>query len=216
MAEQNPEISVISTESKEEVLSKFKRPKYVVGVLVVLVIVLVIIGAFYYRQQSGADELEKVAALVNGEEISKAEFEKTLEPQVYFYTKIYPEQSKETVSDEFIKGLRSATIDRLIQEELLTKYLADKGIKVTDEEVRDTVQKDIVDEAWKGDWQAYEKDLKDTYNTNLENIMGNFRRDLLIQKVLAEEKIKPADFDKWYADFKAKAGIEIYVDLEGS
>ena len=216
MAEQNPEISVISTESKEEVLSKFKRPKYVVGVLVVLVIVLVIIGAFYYRQQSGADELEKVAALVNGEEISKAEFEKTLEPQVYFYTKIYPEQSKETVSDEFIKGLRSATIDRLIQEELLTKYLADKGVKVTDEEVRDTVQKDIVDEAWKGDWQAYEKDLKDTYNTNLENIMGNFRRDLLIQKVLAEEKIKPADFDKWYADFKAKAEIEVYVDLEGS
>ena len=216
MAEQNPEISVIATESKEEVLSKFKRPKYVVGVLVVLVIVLVIIGAFYYRQQSGADELEKVAALVNGEEISKAEFEKTLEPQVYFYTKIYPEQSKETVSDEFIKGLRSATIDRLIQEELLTKYLADKGVKVTDEEVRDTVQKDIVDEAWKGDWQAYEKDLKETYNTSLENIMGTFRRDLLVQKVIAEEKVSPADFDKWYADFKAKAEIEVHVDLEGS
>ena len=215
----NEGTEIITAGSNNNLLQKIREPKTLIFILFLLVLIAILAAsAFYYTNKKNQQSIKEseVAATVNGEKILKADYERNLKAQEYFYTQFYQKKSKETVSNEFIKGLRESTINRLVQEKLLTQYLSDKGIEVTNEEIRNIIQKDIVNKAWKGDWQAYEKDLKETYNTNLEYIMGNFRRDLLIQKVIAEEKINPADFDKWYGDFKAKEEVEIYVDLEGS
>ena len=206
-----------SSNSSKGFFRKFSEPKLIIALIVVLlIIVLVVVGYLYYPNQDKQEDTLNLAAEVNGEPILKEDYQGLLESQEYFYTNVYPKETNQKVSDEFIEGLQDQAVDSLIQEKLLTQYLLEKGIEVTDEEVDTFIQKEIVDKLYDGNRQTYEKELEEKYNSNLNNIKRTIRRDLLIQKVLAEEKIKPADFDKWYADFKAKAGIKIYVDLEGS
>ena len=215
MAEQNSEISVIATESKEGVFAKLKRTKYVVSVLiVVLVIVLVVLGALYYRQQSGADNLENVAAVVNGESISIKDFNSAYEPQLEFYKVAYPEVIGEEAPKEIVDSLPRNVLDNLIMEVLLIQYLADKDIEITDEQVREHVKKTIVDEIYGGDWAKYEVYLKEN-KSSLEIVLRNARRDVLIQTVSKEEKLKVDDFSDWYLKLREKADVAIYLDSYG-
>ena len=212
MAEQNSEIYTKATESKEGVFAKFKQTKYVISVLiVVLVIVLVILGAFYYRQRSGADNLENVAAVVNGKDISIADFNNTYEPQLEFYRTAYPEVIGEEAPKELVDSLPKNTLDDLIMDTLLTQYLADKKIEITADQVKEHVSKTIVDEIYEGDWAKYESYLKEN-KSSLEIVLRNKRKDLLIQTVSKEEKLKVDDFSDWYLKFRETSNVVIYLD----
>lgn len=212
MTEQNSEISVIATESKEGIFAKFRQTKYVISVLiVVLVVVLVILGAFYYRQRSGADNLENVAAVVNGENISINDFNSAYEPQLEFYEVAYPEVIGEETPKEIIDSLPKNTLDNLIMEILLTQYLADKDIEITDDQVKEHVRKTTVDEIYGGDWAKYEAYLKEN-KSSLEVALRSARRDVLIEAVSKEEKIKIDDFSDWYLKLREKADVAIYLD----
>ena len=73
-------------------------------------------------------------ALVDGEKILKSDFEKRLAAQIYFYTTISP------LPEEEISRLEERVREEMIQELLLTQLLAEHGITVTDEEVRQRIQ----------------------------------------------------------------------------
>ena len=188
-----------------------KSRKVSVILLLILALVIVVSTFLLVRQQVDSS----VAAKVNGKKISKVDYEKHLVPTEYFYKEIYTKELGENVSDKFLSEIRKVALENLIQEVILTQYFEDKGVKVSDDEVRDHVKKTVVDVGWKGDWQAYEDYLAEN-KTYLENIMSTFRRDLLIQKVLKIEEFTTEEFDVWYADLRAKSNVSTFIDLEES
>lgn len=152
-----------------------------------------------------------VAAVVNGSSITKEDFNKNLQANQQFYNKVYPEKSGTQISDEFAKGLPKLILEGLIQEKLLTQHLASKGIAISDQQVKDYLQKEIVNPLYGGNLQSYENFLVAS-GTNLEIASGNIKRNLLRQKVIEVENLNPEDFGRWYAKLKANSKIDTGED----
>lgn len=185
--------------------------------VIILVIVIFLIPLSAYKLISRQIDVQKrpdpnVVATVNGAKIQRRDFESALNAQKYFYEKVYASETNEQVSDEFLQSLPKLVLDNLIQEKLLGKYLDDKGIRVTDDEVRQEIKTNVVDPTYNGDWQAYENSLKERYTTSLANIMRNFRQNLLITKVVEVENIKSEEFGRWYLDLRAGSEVSTYLN----
>lgn len=189
----NAEIAIVS------------NPKKRLAFFLLFLAVVFLLSLFFFFTKSQKPPAN-VAAVVNGTPILKSDQEKLSASQNYYFTKIFPTQTKENVSPEFVESLNQTTLDFLILEKLLSQYLEQKGVTISDDEVRQKIQTDVVDPNFGGDWTKYEQSLTASA-TDLENQMHSFRRDLLIEKVIQLENIKPYDFDKWYADLKAKSQI---------
>lgn len=164
------------------------------------------------EQDKTQTKTQTVAAVVNGEEIPMSDYKKLLSSQEYFYTKIYPAQSKQEVSDKFLKGLSSLILDNLIRDALLSQYLAKKNVVIKNDDVKQYIQKNIVNQDFAGDWKAYEKSLK-TNGGNLETAFKNIKSSLLKEKVQELENLRPLDFDRWYLDLKNISKITKYAGL---
>lgn len=184
------------------------RQKPIVFFALIIVFVGLTFGVFYLVTGSlpGLPQPE-VVATVNGEKILKKDYDLALKAYEYFYTEVYPKEIGQKISTEISKSLGQNVLDNMIMVELLTQYLQKKGIQITDEEIREDIKKQIVDPSYKGDWGAYEKYLSNN-RSSLDLEMKNFKRQLLVQKVIKLEKIEAYNFDKWYADLKAKADIK--------
>lgn len=149
-----------------------KKLLFIAPFVIVVVLVLVLTGNIYF--EAGKIGFGKRAAVVNGEVISKGEYDDRLKAQEHFYT---------NVSKEDVSNLNQKVLEDLIREALLTKVLKDQGLAVTDGEVRERIQKVTVDVNWDGDWAKYEANLKTQYKTSLDEVMRTFRIQLLEEKV---------------------------------
>lgn len=191
-------------ENSSNLLSKIPKPLFGVFIVVVL-----IVGVFVVQKYKAGPEVPDVPAIVNGEEISLEDFEKVRLSQEHYFNIYYPKRFGENVSEEFLQGLPEAALENLIEITLLTQHLNKKAIEVTDEEILNAIEEQVVDPVWEGDWDAYRLDLKATYGINLENVKHNFRRNILIEKVIIEEDIDPKEFPEWYDSLRNSANIEI-------
>lgn len=189
-----------------------KKFLIIIGIFAVLVIFV-----FFFWQKGEPEPppvpIEETVALVNGEKILKDDFERLLGAQEYYLTNIYPEIAQQTVPEDFFLYLRKVVLENLIQEALLTQYLEERGITISNEEARQYIKESIVDENWEGDWQAYEEALKTRYNNTIENVIQTVRRDLLFQKILEVENLAPGDFEEWYFELREQSEVSINIDL---
>jgi len=164
-----PEISSVNKFTK-----LFRSPA---GVAITLVIVAgIAAGVFVLVKKATTPPKPPAAATVNGEDILDSDFQTRLAAQTYFYTTISP------LPEEELPGLKERVRENMIQELLLTQFLAENGITVTDEEVRQRIQEIAVDRMYEGDWAKYEEELKTIYRTTLEEVMRTYRLDILKEK----------------------------------
>lgn len=199
-----------------------KKPLFWIGLIIVLIIVLIIGLLVLISQSNDSKNLQnlpskvsekpkpEVPAVVNGEPISKKAYEARLASQEYYYGDFYVKRYGNKASQDLVNDLPRATLESFIQETLLTQYLRRKNIAVSDQEVLDFIQKEIIDQSWKGDRQKYEKDLRETFHTDITTIMRSVRRDLLIQKVMEVEKLDAFGFSAWYDKLRKNADVTIY------
>lgn len=202
-------------QSKIPILNQFSRSFFLYvsasSVILIVLFIFFIIPSGFPKVTKLVHKENSVVATVNGQKIFRKDYEAILEAQQYFYTNIYPKETQDKVSDEFLQSLSQTTLDNLILENLLTQYLATKDIHISVEEIRQEIKVNVVNPSWKGDWSVYEQFLR-ANGTNLENQLHTYRRDLAIRKVIQMENLKPYDFDKWYENLKAKSKISSFVD----
>ncbi len=186
----------------------------------ILFLIIVIIGILVFifnpfNFSNNSSELSQktrpdTPALVNGEKISKKAYEARLLSQQYYHGELYPKRSGKKPSQELINDLPRSTLENFIQEKLLTQYLSKKNITISDNEVLNFIQKEIIDSSWEGDKKKYEKDLRETYQTDITTIAQSVRNDLLIQKTMEIEKLDAFEFSEWYTNLRKNADVTIY------
>lgn len=163
------------TSSMKKITKFLKSP---IGIIAIIILVAVICaGVFVLIKKLAPPEEPKTAATVNGEEIPYQDYKTRLDAQTYFYTTISPLPKEEA------PGLGERIREEMIQEVLLTQLLAEHGITVTDEEIRQRIQEIAVDRLFEGDWVKYEEELKSIYHTTLKEVMRTYRLGILEEKM---------------------------------
>ncbi|HEX7456744.1 MAG TPA: peptidylprolyl isomerase [Candidatus Nanoarchaeia archaeon] len=119
----------------------------------------------------------KIAAEVEGETIFQKDLDARVATQEYFYTNVAKLTQEEPMEIE------DQVMEEMVQEILLRNLLAERGVTVTDSEVRQRIKETTVDRSFKGNWTAYENYLKSRYHTTLEEVMRTNRIELLKEKL---------------------------------
>ena len=184
-----------------------QKPIFWIALIIVMIIGLLVLVLQFNNPKNLQSLSPKLSekpkpdypALVNGEKISKEAYEARLASQEYYYGDFYVKRSGNKPPQELVNDLPRATLENFIQEALLTQYLGKKNVTVSDQESQDFIQNEIIDQSWEGDREKYEKDLQETFHTDITTIMQAVRRDLLIQKVMEVEKLDAFGFSAWYA-----------------
>ena len=180
------------------------------SVLILLIISLFFIGVGFFS--AIGQRFDQVAAIVNGEQILKQDYDKIIKSTQDYYKEVYPSITGDTTPKEIFESLPKSTLEALIQEVLLSQKLTEKGINVTDNEARQHLKEAVVDESYGGDWKAYEKELEKN-KSNLEIATRNAKRDLMAEKIIEVENLSQDKYDGWYGELRNNANIEIKIDL---
>lgn len=195
-----------------------QKPVFWIGLIVALIIVLLVL-ILQLNSINGHKNLPlkvsekpkpEVPAVVNGEKISKEAYEARLTSQEYYYGDFYVKRYGNKPPQALVNDLPRATLESFIQETLIAQYLGRKNITVSDQEVQDFIQKEIIDRSYGGNRQKYEKEARETFHTDIIIIMRTIRRDLLIEKIKEVEKLDASGFSEWYAKLRKNADVTIY------
>lgn len=142
------------------------------------------------------------AATVNGEVITRSEYQALYDNQKYYFTNVRP------ASDEYIAKLEDITIRRLIDDKILDLYSKEKGIDVTQDQIRAELDENVIKPSYSGDWQAYEKELTEKYKSSLDFVYKSTKRDIQIRNLIEQEKLEAYMFDEWFDGIKKNYQIE--------
>ncbi len=140
---------------------------------------------------------ESTVAVVNGTAISEAELEREvtkLLPKTYFHS---------TVNEEKLAEVKKKALESLIEHTLMYSYALSKGIKASDDEVEEIVDK-LVD--FYGSQDKLEAVLKQN-KTDMAELRQAIRRDLTLKQLFEKEieyKLTDEDLKKYYEENKYK------------
>lgn len=141
-----------------------------------------------------------VAAIVNGEEISKAE----LEAQVNRLMEQSPEMFKGEEGESRLVEFKRQLLDNMINNVLVRQAAAERGIEVTDEEVN--AQIDDLKAGFPTE-DDFNKALSDA-NLTVEDLKQQLRDQLATQRLMEElvgdDEVTDEEIAKYYEDNKAK------------
>jgi peptidyl-prolyl cis-trans isomerase D len=180
-----------------------KHMNWIMWTILVLIIVTFLFFGIY---PSGGGR--GVAATVNGEEISATELNRVYRNLYETYRQIFKEQFTDTLA----KNLRSQALRELVQSRLLVQEASRIGLRVSDEELRDTILRiPSFSPGGRFDQAAYERYL-DYVNMKPSAFEESQRESLLRRKLerIIEEgvDVTEAEVREAYAkrNPKAKAG----------
>ncbi len=160
-----------------------------------IIIFILIIKALVFAQNVMLPE--STVAVVNGTAISEAELEREvakLLPKTYFHS---------TVNEEKLARVKKKALDSLIEHTLMYSYALSKGIKASDDEVEEIVEK-LVD--FYGSQEKLDAVLKQN-KTDMTELKRAIRRDLTLKQLFKKEieyNITDEDLKKYYEENKFK------------
>jgi parvulin-like peptidyl-prolyl isomerase len=152
----------------------------------------------------GSDEVPSDAvALVDGEEITRAEYDLLLEQAKKGY-KNRKQEFPAAGSQEF-QTLKNQAVQFLVQRVQFRQQAEDFDIEVTDKDV-DARLEQIQKQYFGGDKKKYEKQLKDQGLTEAQvksDIRGQIISEKLFAKVTDDVKVSDEQIEKYYEEKKA-------------
>ena len=150
----------------------------------------------------------KYAAKVNDSYITKEKYQQTVNEVIKYY-----ETNARKLKTTEQESLKKETLDRLIDEELVSQAAALKGISVANKKVDDYIN-DIKKQI--GDPKKYQELLKErAYSENdyRARLKVKFLTQALsdaVTKNITDPLAKKQAFDKYMADLRNNASIKIY------
>jgi len=169
-----------------------------------LILALLVLTAGFVVTGCGS----KYAAKVNDSYITKEEHQQTFNEVIKYY-----ETNARKLKATEQAALKQETLDRLIDEEIISQAAALKGISVPEKQVDEYINnlKQRVDDPNK--FQELLKDRAYSENDWRERLKVKFLTDALsdeITKDITDPLAKKEAFDKYIADLRNKASIKIY------
>lgn len=143
----------------------------VVYSIVVLTILGVILGVWIVITNQGT------AFIVNDTRISKADFNRRVEMQTYFYTKVSPDKVR-------ADSVRADTKDFFVQLALMEQELKKYGQQITAKEIDDSYASKA---AARGGLTQYGSYIKETYSMEPADIKLGLKSDLIKDKLLSHD-----------------------------
>jgi len=150
----------------------------------------------------------KYAAKVNDSYITKDEFQETFNEVLKYY-----ETTARKLKDTEKAFLKQETLDRLINEEIVSQAAALKGVSVPDKQVDEYIN-DLKQRVQ--DPKKYQELLEDRAYSEKdwrERLKVKFLTDALSEEVtknVTDPIAKKETFDKYVADLRKDASIKIY------
>ncbi|MGI5997629.1 MAG: SurA N-terminal domain-containing protein, partial [Lutispora sp.] len=151
--------------------------KWIAGALIITMIISIISGCEMVRVKPGDPETT-IVAKVDGEEITKAEFDKIFE---IFKTQVELDQDpsiwdKEYEGKKYVDLAKERVLDQMISDRVQMNKAKEMGITVSDEEVNAEVDK------WKKLFNSDEKYIEFLTSLNIdeEYFRDNLKKDLII------------------------------------
>lgn len=173
-----------------------KKKKIIIGVIIG---VILLVGVWISMNKNS-----KYVAQVNGIGIPKTTYDKKVEERVQFF-----KWSRQNMS--ILPTLKKDTIDRLIDESIITQYAEKNKITVSDTEIENRYNK-VVDgynsrnKVKGGGESAFLSKIKEMYGTDKNDYLATLKMDILKEKVQSAVKMSLA---KWLEEERKKENIRI-------
>jgi hypothetical protein len=158
-------------------LGKFPLLKILISLALVIVLLLLGWILWYYGYLG---EFGKVAAVVDGQKIYKADIDRRYEAKKYFYTNV----SKD---EKMLKDLKKTVMNEAIESVLLSKFLKEHNLEVKDSEVNTMVSERAT---YYGSLEKYEKNLSSVYHATLDDVKFTFKNTLMEEKLQGQNDKK--------------------------
>lgn len=163
-------------------LRKMRKKKFIIWIL--WAVVIAFIGTIFLiwgaggggGRQSGGIEI----AQVNGEKISRLEYQQTYKRYSDFYRKLYGDRFEEIAGD-----LPKQVVDDLIREKILLREAKKWKIVVSDKEIVAELQESFTDEEGKFNQDAYNRYRDQAPHSWWRNREESARNDIAVRKLEA-------------------------------
>ena len=163
------------------------EPRKVVSILFIIAIAVVFTlsfgpGSSGFNRTGGGNTAPSAAAVVNGKEIPILEFGREYRNQIQ-YLRGQGQPVTEAVARQF--GLPQSVLERMVNTELLAQAAERHGLRASDEEVLEILQKDPnFQKDGQFDYRTYSNVLRDYYRQTPANYEEDLRRRLAAQKMI--------------------------------
>jgi len=181
--------------------------KWITAALILTMIISIISGCEMVRVKPGDPETT-IVAKVDGEEITKAEFDKVFE---IFKTQVELENDpsiwdKQYEGRKYIDLAKERVLDQMISDKVQLNKAKEMGITVSDEEIDTEVDK------WKKLFNSDEKYIEFLTSLNIdeEYFRDNLKKDLIKNKMMEELTRNVEITDEELADYYGRHINEFY------
>ena len=169
------------------------------------VILLLALLALVVAGCGGGDENvpDGAVAVVDGEEITKSEFDALMTRAKSSYTQNKREWPK--VGTPEYKTLQNQAVAYLVQQEKYRQKAEDLDVEVTDKEVDERMQQ-VITQYFSGKREDFEKNLKEQ-GLNEEQVRAEIENQVVSEKIYEKVtegvKVTDAEIQKYYASHKS-------------
>lgn len=170
----------------------------------ILMLALALLGVVLAGCGGGSENVpDGAVALVDGEEITKAEFDALMSRAKLSYTNNKQDFPKAGTPE--YRTLQNQAVAYLVQQEKYRQKADDLDVEVSEKELDDRVEQ-LKDQYFGGNDKQFQENLK-TQGLTEEQIRGEIESQLISEKIYAKVtegvKVTDAEIEKYYNDHKA-------------
>ncbi|NPV26914.1 MAG: hypothetical protein HPY81_05530 [Firmicutes bacterium] len=148
---------------------------------------------------AGCSTTKETVGQVNGEAITKKEFEQRVSDLQRMYEQQYGIKFEDESGQKLMDSLKEMVLDQLVAEKLLLQEAKKQGLKVKDQEVKDRLNQD---KQMVGGEQEFQKILKEELKISEREYKKYLADQLLIEKlydqVIADVKVDESEVKNYY------------------
>lgn len=156
-----------------------RNKKLVTMILSLGILALLVVGCNTSTNNGDAIDESEAVAKVNGELISKKQFEDNLERIEQRYKQQYGMNFSEGKAAKMLPSIKKRLLNQMIQEELLLQKAKKENIEISDEEIKNHL--DQVKNSYESEEQ-FKEQLKKS-GLSVEQITKDLKKNMLIEKL---------------------------------
>lgn len=151
---------------------------------------------------------EKKVATVNGEAVTKSQFERRLATVQNYYESNMGIKFEEESGAEMLKNLQEMVLDQMVTEHLLLQEARKQGIKVDKEEVKNQIEQDKL---MVGGQEVYLEILKNQLKMTETEYQAEVEKQIMVEKlyeqVVAGQVVSDEEIQKYYQENQAQFAV---------